>query len=126
MTEEIFSPILPVLPVEDTDEAISFVNDRDRPLALYVFSESEAVQERVLAATSSGGACVNATVLHVTVPALPFGGVGPSGMGAYHGRASFDAFSHRKSVLVKSTRIDTRLAYPPYTKGKGRLFRRFL
>src|SRR6266508_2771653 len=126
MAEEIFGPILPVLPVADTDEAIRFVNERDRPLALYVFSESGAVQERVLAETSSGGACVNATVLHVALPELPFGGVGPSGMGAYHGKASFDVFSHRKSVLVKSTRVDPKLAYPPYTKGKERLIRRFL
>jgi len=126
MAEEIFGPILPVLPVADTDEAIRFVNERDRPLALYLFSESGAVQERVLAETSSGGACVNATVLHVALPELPFGGVGPSGMGAYHGKASFDVFSHRKSVLVKSTRVDPKLAYPPYTKGKERLIRRFL
>jgi aldehyde dehydrogenase (NAD+) len=126
MTEEIFGPILPVLPVADADEAIEFVNERDRPLALYVFSESEAVQERVLEQTSSGGACVNATVMHITVPELPFGGVGASGMGAYHGKASFDVFSHRKSVLVKSTRLDPKIGYPPYTKIKERVIRRFL
>ena len=126
MTEEIFGPILPVLPVADADEAIEFVNERDRPLALYVFSESDAVQERVLEQTSSGGACVNGTMMHVTVPELPFGGVGPSGMGAYHGKAGFDVFSHRKSVLVKSTRLDPKIGYPPYTKVKDRLIRRFL
>jgi aldehyde dehydrogenase (NAD+) len=126
MTEEIFGPILPVLPVADVDEAIDFVNERDRPLALYVFSEAGAVQRRVLEQTSSGGACVNATVMHVAVPELPFGGVGASGMGAYHGKASFDVFSHRKSVLVKSTRLDPKIAYPPYTKVKERLIRRFL
>jgi aldehyde dehydrogenase (NAD+) len=126
MTEEIFGPILPVVPVTDVDEAIQFVNKRDRPLALYVFSESDAVQERVLEQTSSGGACVNATVLHVAVPDLPFGGVGASGMGSYHGKAGFDVFSHRKSVLVKPTRLDPKLAYPPYTKLKERIIRRFL
>ena len=126
MTEEIFGPILPVVPVTDVDEAIRFVNERDRPLALYVFSESDAVQERVLEQTSSGGACVNATVMHVAVPDLPFGGVGASGMGAYHGKAGFDVFSHRKSVLVKPTRLDPKLAYPPYTKLKERIIRRFL
>jgi aldehyde dehydrogenase (NAD+) len=126
MTEEIFGPILPVIPVTDVDEAIGFVNERDRPLALYVFSESDAVQERVLEQTSSGGACVNATVMHVAVPDLPFGGVGASGMGAYHGKAGFDVFSHRKSVLVKPTRLDPKLAYPPYTKLKERIIRRFL
>jgi aldehyde dehydrogenase (NAD+) len=126
MTEEIFGPILPVIPVTDVDEAIGFVNERDRPLALYVFSESDGVQERVLEQTSSGGACVNATVMHVAVPDLPFGGVGASGMGAYHGKAGFDVFSHRKSVLVKPTRLDPKLAYPPYTKLKERIIRRFL
>jgi aldehyde dehydrogenase (NAD+) len=126
MTEEIFGPILPVIPVADVDEAIGFVNERDRPLALYVFSESDAVQERVLEQTSSGGACVNATVMHVAIPDLPFGGVGASGLGAYHGKAGFDVFSHRKSVLVKPTRLDPKLAYPPYTKLKERIIRRFL
>ena len=88
--------------------------------------ESDAVQERVLEQTSSGGACVNATVMHVAVPDLPFGGVGASGMGNYHGKAGFDVFSHRKSVLVKPTRLDPKLAYPPYTKLKERIVRRFL
>lgn len=126
MNDEIFGPILPVLPVADVDDAIRFVNDRDRPLALYVFSESNEVQERVLAETTSGGACVNTTVMHVAVPELPFGGIGPSGMGAYHGKASFDVFSHRKSVLTKPTRPDPKITYPPYTKLKERLIRRFL
>jgi aldehyde dehydrogenase (NAD+) len=126
MTEEIFGPLLGVLTVDDVDEAIRFVNDRDRPLALYVFAESDDVQRRVLEGTSSGGVCINATVLHVAVPALPFGGVGASGMGAYHGKTGFDTFSHRKSVLTRPTRIDPKLAYPPYTKVKERLIRRFL
>ena len=126
MAEEIFGPILPVLTVKDVDEAIRFVNDRDRPLALYVFAESDHVPQRILERTSSGGVCVNATVLHVAVPTLPFGGVGASGIGAYHGKAGFDTFSHRKSVLAKPTRIDPKLAYPPYTKVKERLVRRFL
>jgi aldehyde dehydrogenase (NAD+) len=126
MADEIFGPILPVLPVADADEAIRFVNERARPLALYVFSESHAVQERVLAETTSGGACVNATVMHVAVPELPFGGVGPSGMGSYHGKASFDVFGHRKSVLSKPTRLDPKIGYPPYTKAKERIIRRFL
>src|SRR5262249_8015924 len=99
MSEEIFGPILPLLSCADVDDAIRFVNERDRPLALYVFSESSAVRARLLAETTSGGACVNTTVMHVAVPELPFGGIGPSGMGAYHGKASFDVFSHRKSVL---------------------------
>jgi aldehyde dehydrogenase (NAD+) len=126
MAEEIFGPILPVLPVTDVAEAIRFVNERDRPLALYVFSESRTAQERVLAETTSGGACVNATVMHVAVPELPFGGVGASGFGAYHGKASFDVFSHKKSVLTKPTRPDPKITYPPYTKLKERIIRRFL
>src|SRR5262249_3928146 len=100
--------------VDDVRDAIEFVNARDKPLALYVFSGDDAVAERVLAETSSGGAAVNATLFQVSVPDLPFGGVAASGMGAYHGRASFDAFSHAKSVLRRSTRPDPDLAYPPY------------
>jgi aldehyde dehydrogenase (NAD+) len=126
MAEEIFGPILPILPVGDVDEAIRFVNERDDPLALYVFSDSSAVQERVLAETTSGGVCVNTTVMHVAVPELPFGGIGASGFGAYHGKASFDVFSHKKSVLAKPPRPDPRIAYPPYTRWKERLIRRFL
>jgi aldehyde dehydrogenase (NAD+) len=126
MQEEIFGPLLPILPVDDVDEAIDFVSRRDKPLALYVFTEDEAVADHVLADTTSGGACVNATVFQFAVPALPFGGVGESGMGAYHGRAGFETFSHRKGVLTKSTRLDPSLAYPPYRGLKARLLRRFL
>ena len=126
MTEEIFGPILPVLPVTDIDEAIRFVNERDRPLALYVFSEDDGVVDRVLASTSSGGVTVNGTLLHVAVPDLPFGGVGPSGMGAYHGRAGFDTFSHGKSVLERTTRLDPPVTYPPYSSWKQRLLRKLL
>ncbi len=87
MQDEIFGPILPVLPVADVEAAIRFVNERERPLALYVFSNRDAAVDEVLARTSSGGACVNGTMFQVAVPTLPFGGVGQSGMGAYHGRA---------------------------------------
>ena len=126
MQEEIFGPILPILPVAGVDEAIAFVNGREKPLALYVFAQDAGVAQRLIAETSSGGAAVNATMFHVAAPELPFGGVGPSGMGAYHGKASFDTFSHDKSVLRKRTRPDPDLAYPPYTKRKERLLRRFL
>ena len=126
MTDEIFGPVLPIRTVASTDDAIAFVNDRDKPLALYVFSGEDAVAERVLAETSSGGACVNATLFQVSAPELPFGGVGASGMGAYHGRASFEAFSHAKSVLRKSPRPDPDLAYPPYTTWKERILRKVL
>ncbi|MFN8037510.1 MAG: aldehyde dehydrogenase family protein [Acidimicrobiia bacterium] len=126
MQEEIFGPILPIIPVADLDAAIDVVNGRDKPLALYVFAEDRAVQDRVVDSTSSGGMCVNGTVLHVGTLGLPFGGVGPSGMGAYHGRASFETFSHAKSILTKSTRVDPSIPYPPYTKNKERIIRRVL
>jgi aldehyde dehydrogenase (NAD+) len=126
MLDEIFGPILPVLRVHDIDEAIRFVNQREKPLALYVFTSDAATEQAVLSQTSSGGACVNATIFHLANPELPFGGVGPSGMGAYHGRSSFELFSHHKSVLVKSTRLDPRMAYPPYTAFKTRLLKRLL
>jgi aldehyde dehydrogenase (NAD+) len=125
MGEEIFGPILPVLAVDDTEDAIEFVRSGDKPLALYVFGD-DAVAQRVLESTSSGGACVNATLLHLAVPELPFGGVGESGSGAYHGRMGFDTFSHRKSVLQRPTRPDPSVMYPPYTRLKDRLLRRFM
>jgi aldehyde dehydrogenase (NAD+) len=126
MQEEIFGPILPVLPVDDVAAAIEFVNHREKPLALYLFTGSSRVRDRILEETSSGGAAVNATMFHVAVPGLPFGGIGPSGMGAYHGEASFRTFSHAKSVLRKRRKPDPDLAYPPYTSRKDKLMRRFL
>jgi len=126
MADEIFGPILPVLRVRSIDEAVAFVNRRPKPLALYVFTRDSKVEEDVLARTSSGGACVNATLWHIANPELPFGGVGPSGMGAYHGRASFELFSHHKSVVRKPTFLDPPIAYPPYTRLKTELVKRFL
>jgi aldehyde dehydrogenase (NAD+) len=126
MTDEIFGPILPIVAVDGVDDAIAQVNAKDKPLALYVFSSSKRTVERVLGSTSSGGACVNHVVYHVAAPELPFGGVGPSGMGAYHGRAGFDTFSHRRSVLSKPTKPDVPFAYPPFTDRKRKLIRRFL
>jgi aldehyde dehydrogenase (NAD+) len=121
MAEEIFGPILPVLRVADMDEAIAFVNRRPKPLAVYLFAEDEAVQRRVVERTSSGGCTVNHVALHGGNPDLPFGGVGASGMGAYHGRTGFETFSHCKSVLEKPTRLDPPLLYPPYGELKLRL-----
>ncbi|MFD0067475.1 aldehyde dehydrogenase family protein [Streptomyces sp. NPDC056689] len=116
MTEEIFGPILPVLTVRDVHEAIDFINARDKPLSLYAFTRDRAARRALLEKTSSGGIVYNAPMIHLGVPNLPFGGVGESGMGAYHGKTSFDAFSHRKPVLSKPTRPDTlRLIYAPHT-----------
>ncbi|MEV6719831.1 aldehyde dehydrogenase family protein [Streptomyces xanthochromogenes] len=101
MQEEIFGPILPVVTVADLDEAIAFINDRDKPLALYAFTESDHTRERLAAETSSGGLGFGLPLAHLTVSDLPFGGVGESGMGSYHGRYSIETFSHRKAVLSK-------------------------
>ncbi len=114
MQEEIFGPILPILTYQDLDEAIAFVNARPKPLALYIFSRNDAVQQRVIDATSSGTVCVNDTVMQVGVSDLPFGGVGQSGMGSYHGKAGFDTFSHHKSVLITSFWLDLKWRYAPY------------
>jgi aldehyde dehydrogenase (NAD+) len=126
MQEEIFGPILPIIAVDDVDAAIEYVNAHDKPLALYVFAEEGDVADRVIAETASGGVCVNATLFHIAVPGLPFGGVGASGMGAYHGRATFETFSHAKSVLTKPTAVDPSIAYPPYRGIKAKLIRRLL
>ncbi len=126
MDDEIFGPILPVLSVGDVDEAIRFVNDRDKPLALYAFSGEDDTLEHVVANTSAGGVTLNHAMLHLAVPDLPFGGVGASGMGAYHGKAGFDTFSHSKAVLDKPTRPDPSLMYPPYTNTKKKILRKFL
>ncbi len=123
MREEIFGPLLPVLSFTELDEAIDLVNRLPRPLALYLFSESAGRQERVLARTSSGGGCINDTISHVGSQELPFGGIGDSGMGAYHGRYSFEAFSQARGILKRSTRIDMPLRYPPY-RGRISLLKR--
>ncbi len=117
MQEEIFGPILPVLEYSDLGEAIALINSRPKPLALYIFSRDKNKQQRVLRETSSGGVCINDTVMQVGVTSLPFGGVGNSGIGSYHGKASFDTFSHYKSVLNKGLWFDLEWRYAPY-KGK--------
>jgi aldehyde dehydrogenase (NAD+) len=113
MREEIFGPILPVLPFDNLTEALGLLRDRPVPLALYVFSRDRLTQERVLAEARSGGACINDTITHMIGKDLPFGGLGASGLGAYHGRASFDAFTHYRSILERSLRVDLPLRYPP-------------
>jgi aldehyde dehydrogenase (NAD+) len=126
MAEEIFGPILPIIAVDSIDEAIEFVNRDDKPLALYSFSAVDTEHDRIIARTSSGGVCVNGTIMHISNPHLPFGGVGESGMGAYHGKDGFDTFSHRRAVHHRSTRLDPSLLYPPYTSKKFALVRRGL
>lgn len=117
MQEEIFGPILPVIEYTELTEALTIINARPKPLALYFFSRNKNLQQRVLSETSSGSVCINDTVMQFGVSALPFGGVGDSGIGSYHGKRSFDTFSHYKSVLKKSFLLDPNWRYAPY-KGK--------
>jgi aldehyde dehydrogenase (NAD+) len=124
MTEEIFGPILPVLTVQSITEAIAFINNRPRPLAAYLFSSSMSTHERVLTEVSAGGIVINHVAMHCLAPQLPFGGVGYSGIGSYHGEWGFQTFSHRKAVLSKPTKPDPMMMYPPYTATTKKLMRK--
>lgn len=119
MQEEIFGPLLPVLTYQQHEEIIDFINGRPKPLALYIFTRKKSFWKRLVAQTSSGGVCVNDTLSHLTTSGLPFGGVGASGMGSYHGKKTFDTFTHEKSVMKKSTFPDPDFRYPPYVKPSG-------
>uniref|UniRef100_H9H9L3 Aldehyde dehydrogenase domain-containing protein n=1 Tax=Monodelphis domestica TaxID=13616 RepID=H9H9L3_MONDO len=116
--EEIFGPILPILNVQSMDEAVAFINKREKPLALYAFSNNSEVVRQMLERTSSGGFCGNDGFMHMTLTTLPFGGVGNSGMGMYHGKFTFDAFSHHRSCLLRSSGLEkvNGLRYPPYAQ----------
>jgi len=114
MQEEIFGPLLPVLEFTRLEEVISMINRHEKPLAMYFFTSSKAKRDILLSSTSSGGGCINDTIMHVSNPNMPFGGVGNSGMGCYHGKFSFDAFSHHRSILQKTTIFNPSIAYPPY------------
>src|SRR5215208_5790007 len=125
MTNEIFGPILPVLTVQSLDEAIKFVNSRPKPLSAYLFTKTKSIRERVIKEVPAGGMLVNHLAFQVTTAKLPFGGVGPSGMGAYHGKYGFEEFSHSKTVMTKPTRPDlSAMIYPPYTDKAWKLARR--
>jgi aldehyde dehydrogenase (NAD+) len=126
MQEEIFGPILPVLAVDGPAEAKAFITGRPKPLALYVFASQDEVIDDVVDHTSSGGVCINQTLMHILPADLPFGGVGDSGMGAYHGKRGFDSLSHQKSVLRKPTRPDLKMLYPPYRPAMEKLVRKVL
>lgn len=114
MTEEIFGPILPVIEFDNIQDIISFINKREKPLALYYFSENKKSIKNVLRCTTSGGVTINDTVIHVANGNLPFGGVGNSGMGSYHGKASFDAFTHKRSVMERGTFVEFNVRFAPY------------
>ena len=125
MQDEIFGPILPVIEYSNLTEAIAIINERPKPLALYLFSRNKNIHHRVCRETSSGSVCINDTVMQFSVPSLPFGGVGDSGIGSYHGKFSFDTFSHYKTVLNSSFLFDLKLRYAPY-KGKLQLLKRII
>lgn len=118
MQEEIFGPLLPVVSIGSSDEAVKMINKGEKPLALYVFSKSKSTIDKFLHETSSGAVCVNDSIVQAAVPSLPFGGVGQSGMGAYHGKFSFDCFSHKKACLIKKQNLEAlnAIRYPPYTE----------
>ena len=126
MQEEIFGPILPLITYKGLNEVITYINNNPTPLALYLFTENKEVVKRILNECNFGGGCINDTIMHVSSDYLPFGGVGESGMGSYHGKASFDTFTHYRSVMHKSTKLDIKIRYAPYTKSKEKIIRSIL
>jgi len=126
MQEEIFGPILPILTVDSFEAACMFVKKRSKPLALYLFTRKKETQKRVLSEISFGGGCINDTVIHLASPYMSFGGVGESGMGSYHGKKSFEVFSHEKSIVKKYNWLDLSMRYQPYYAWKEKLVRLFL
>ena len=113
MQEEIFGPILPMIPFDNREEVLKFIREREKPLALYYFGKTGNGKE-IVRLTSAGGSCINDTIMHIANENIPFGGVGNSGMGHYHGRLSFDAFSHKRSVVTTTTLLDLPFRYMPY------------
>ena len=126
MQEEIFGPVLPVLTFKEIQEALQFVKEREKPLALYLFTRDKKTERKVLGNLSFGGGCINDTIIHLATPHMGFGGVGGSGMGSYHGRESFDTFSHKKKRGEEVRPYRSAIRYQPYTEGKEWLLRRFL
>ncbi len=126
MQEEIFGPILPLMTFKKIDESLHYINQQPNPLAFYLFTSKKAVENKVLSNCNFGGGCINDTVMHVASETLPFGGVGESGMGNYHGKASFETFSHYRSIMKKETWLDLPIRYAPYTKIKNKIIRLFM
>ncbi|XP_018416957.1 PREDICTED: fatty aldehyde dehydrogenase isoform X2 [Nanorana parkeri] len=120
MQEEIFGPLLPIITVQNVDDAIQFINQKEKPLALYAFANDKKIIKKIISQTSSGGVTGNDVIMHFTVTELPFGGVGHSGMGAYHGKHTFETFSHKRACLIKSLGMEgaNKIRYPPYTQKK--------
>jgi aldehyde dehydrogenase (NAD+) len=126
MQQEIFGPLLPVLPYSDFNEVLHYISHNEKPLSAYLFSNNKTEQTRWTKQLSFGGGCINDAIMHITNPHLPFGGVGNSGMGAYHGKAGFDCFSHQKSIFKKPILLEAPLKYPPYSAGKLKWIKRLL
>lgn len=126
MQEEIFGPILPLITFSDLQWAIEQIRARPKPLALYLFTKDRAVEQKILTELSFGGGCINDTIVHLANPFMPFGGVGASGLGSYHGKQSFYTFSHKKSVMKKSLSIDLPMRYHPYNEKKFNLIKKFM
>ena len=126
MGEEIFGPLLPILTFDTLDEALDTVESHPHPLALYFFSEDKAAQKKVLDTCRFGGGCINDTIIHLATSDMPFGGVGESGMGSYHGRVGFETFSHYRSIVDKKTWMDLPIRYQKYTGLKEKMMRMFL
>lgn len=126
MQEEIFGPLLPIIPYQSLDEVLCKINSRQHPLALYLFSSNKAAIRRVKSECQFGGGCINDTIIHLATSNMGFGGVGSSGMGAYHGKVGFDAFSHHKSIVDKKTWLDLPMRYQPYTNISRKLVKYFL
>ena len=126
MQEEIFGPVLPILTFDKIEEVFETLSDRQKPLALYLFTEDKACVKTVTERIQYGGGCINDTIIHLATSEMGFGGVGESGMGAYHGKTGFDAFSHTKSIVDKKTWMDMPMRYQPYTKFFDKMIRMFL
>ena len=126
MQEEIFGPILPMLCYDRLDEAIAFIRSREKPLALYLFTSDRQTERRVLDSCSFGGGCINDTIIHLATTHMPFGGVGHSGMGSYHGKKSFETFTHARSIVKKFTWLDLPMRYHPYSEKKLHLIQKFM
>ncbi|MEQ8153667.1 MAG: aldehyde dehydrogenase [Clostridiaceae bacterium] len=126
MNDEIFGPILPVLEYADIKEVVESINSRPKPLALYLFTENRKIQKEIVEEVSYGGGCINDTMTHLVNPQLPFGGVGSSGMGSYHGEKSFNTFTHMKSILEKNVKFDISLIFPPYTENKVKVLKKIM
>ena len=126
MQEEIFGPVLPILAYDSLEEVLEAVNARPHPLALYLFTRNKKAANQVISRCGFGGGCINDTIIHLATSEMGFGGFGESGMGSYHGKAGFDAFSHKKSIVDKKTWIDLPMRYQPYQVFYEKMIRLFL